>query len=128
MKPARILTLFFLISFSVSGQISHLLDIKGNHIHSTVDYLNIDLPDYNMKDTGDWFKLFDGIADYGSPPPINWYEQFGGSGEDFARDMVTDWKGNVYLTGSFSGEISVDGNFSFPHGSGVRPKHRYLTI
>jgi type IX secretion system substrate protein/beta-propeller repeat-containing protein len=49
-------------------------------------------------------------VDYGNAPDWNWVSQFGGSGADYGRDIVTDDVGNVYITGSFSGEISINGN------------------
>ncbi len=45
--------------------------------------------------------------DYGSPPNLNWAGQFGGSANDNTCDIVTDGTGNIYISGSFSGEISV---------------------
>ncbi|MBC8485622.1 MAG: SBBP repeat-containing protein, partial [Bacteroidetes bacterium] len=50
------------------------------------------------------------INDYGDPPDWNWVSQFGGSGEDHARDIISDSEGNIYVTGSFAGEISVESN------------------
>jgi len=48
------------------------------------------------------------IGDYGDPPDWNRVSQFGGSGEDHARDIISDSEGNIYVTGSFAGEIGVE--------------------
>jgi len=45
--------------------------------------------------------------DYGSPPNLNWAGQFGGTANDNAYDIVSDGAGNIYMAGSFSGEISL---------------------
>jgi hypothetical protein len=41
-------------------------------------------------------------VDFGDPPDWNWVEQFGGSSGDYARDIVTDESGNIFIAGSFS--------------------------
>ena len=48
--------------------------------------------------------------DYGDAPDLNWAGQFGGSGNDFADAIISDEDGNIFITGSFSGQISVLGN------------------
>jgi hypothetical protein len=45
--------------------------------------------------------------DIGEAPDLNWSGQFGGSANDFAADILSDDEGNVYVSGSFSGEIEV---------------------
>ena len=50
------------------------------------------------------------VNDYGDTPDLNWAGQFGGSANDYGRDIVSDDDGNVYITGSFSGEITVASN------------------
>ncbi len=56
-------------------------------------------------------------ADFGDPPDWNWVTQFGGSGSDNIMDIVTDETGNIYITGIFSGEISVAENSYVSIGS-----------
>lgn len=46
--------------------------------------------------------------DYGPAPDWKWESQFGGSDKDYGRDIVTDSEGNVYVVGSFSGEINIE--------------------
>ena len=50
-----------------------------------------------------------GTADYGNPPDFNWIGQFGGSGFDNVNAVISDSLGNIYITGSFSGEMSLSG-------------------
>jgi len=49
-------------------------------------------------------------ADIGEPPAWNWSHEFGGSGGAYANDLVTDEEGNIYIAGSFSGEITYGDN------------------
>lgn len=44
--------------------------------------------------------------EHGESPKWGWSQEFGGSGTDYARDIVTDNDGNFYIAGCFSGEIS----------------------
>nr|NQU92154.1 hypothetical protein [Bacteroidota bacterium] len=54
-------------------------------------------------------QILSPVEEYGDPPDWSWASQFGGSGADVARDLVSSEDGNVYICGSFSGEIVVDG-------------------
>jgi len=47
------------------------------------------------------------IDDYGDAPECQWAEQFGGTSADLSRDLVTDEDGFIYITGSFSGMITI---------------------
>jgi len=47
--------------------------------------------------------------DIGNAPEWMWSMDFGGSGNDYGRQIISDEKGNVYIAGSFSGEILIDG-------------------
>ena len=49
---------------------------------------------------------YSATGDIGDPPVWNWSHEFGGAGGAFANDLVTDDAGNIYVTGSFSGEIT----------------------
>lgn len=48
--------------------------------------------------------------DFNDPPEWQWAEQFGGSSPDNGYDIVTDNSGNIYLAGSFSGQITYGPN------------------
>lgn len=46
--------------------------------------------------------------DFGTTPDLAWDYQFGGSGYDYPESILTDDNNNIYLAGSFSGEITID--------------------
>ncbi|MCD4737227.1 MAG: hypothetical protein K8R53_14385, partial [Bacteroidales bacterium] len=48
--------------------------------------------------------------DYGDPPSWDWVNSFGGSGKDVARKVAVASDGSFYVTGSFSGEMSIGSN------------------
>ena len=50
--------------------------------------------------------------EYGNAPEWGWSQDFGGSGDDYANDIITDDAGNIYIAGNFSGNISY-GDDSF---------------
>ncbi len=50
------------------------------------------------------------INDYGDAPGWSWTNEFGGTGVDYSNDIIVDENGNFYITGGFSGEISIEGN------------------
>jgi hypothetical protein len=75
-----------------------------DEIHGNVN--NYSKP--NLSSKQNFFKS--GTDDWGDAPDWSWATQFGGSGSDFARDIVSDEAGNVFITGSFSGEITVGSN------------------
>lgn len=55
-------------------------------------------------------------SDYGNPPGLNWFGQFGGSASDASSDIVSDASGNVYITGYFSDEIEIAGTHYYSQG------------
>ena len=50
------------------------------------------------------------IADYGETPGLNWKGQFGGTGYDNVNAITSDENDNIYITGSFEGQMSLNGN------------------
>lgn len=48
--------------------------------------------------------------DFGNAPKLSWGQNFGGSGNDNIRAIDFDDMGNSYITGSFSGELYLNGN------------------
>jgi len=111
-KNTILLICLTLFCFVIKGQtskssddINNLLEIK-NELSKNGNSSEFDKQTVNhFSDTRK-----SSINDYGDPPEWNWTSQFGGSGEDHARDIISDAEGNIYLTGSFSGEISVESN------------------
>ncbi len=47
-----------------------------------------------------------GSMNFGNSPEWNWSYDFGGAGSGYANEIRSDTDGNLYLTGSFSGEIA----------------------
>jgi len=86
-------------------EIKNLLEIK-NELWDNDNLIVFDKRAENC--SSDTWKS--SIDDFGDPPEWNWASQFGGSGEDHARDIISDAEGNIYVTGSFSGEISIESN------------------
>lgn len=49
-------------------------------------------------------------SNYQNTPTINWSKSFGGSGFDKITDSFVDDIGQTYITGFFSGDVSIAGN------------------
>lgn len=53
-------------------------------------------------------KLFLKSEEFGDVPDWKWESKFGGTGFDYARDIVTDSNGNIYIVGSYCGQITIE--------------------
>ncbi|HRX69496.1 MAG TPA: SBBP repeat-containing protein, partial [Tenuifilaceae bacterium] len=51
-----------------------------------------------------------GANDFGAAPAPVWANHFGGSTSDYTYGVTTDNSGNIYITGTFSGKITIGGN------------------
>ena len=96
-----------------------LFSLKGSaEIKYTIDKGQTDTPQLQQNDPGssillspqeriDHVFLKSELIDYGVAPEWNWVEQFGGEEEGYGQDVVTDEQGNVYITGHFSGNLTI---------------------
>lgn len=50
------------------------------------------------------------IGDYGETPNLNWKGQIGGTAYDNVNAVISDESGNIYMAGSFSGQMSLSDN------------------
>lgn len=110
------ISLLLVLVFSITGftQINFQHDFGNDPLQfknflSQEEYYQIDNPGIGPMDA--IHNLKSTTADYGDPPDWNWVTQFGGSGSDQLMDIMTDEAGNIYVTGIFSGEISIEENF-----------------
>lgn len=101
MKKLLLLLIAITVLTSVVNAQNHARKIKSEINKNFVDSEQI-IPLLNKN------TLLSTQNDFGDAPDWNWSGQFGGSGNDYARDIVTDNIGNTYITGSFSGQISID--------------------
>ncbi len=46
--------------------------------------------------------------DVGNAPDWMWSQSFGGSGKDRGKEILSDAEGNIFIAGSFSGEMMLD--------------------
>ena len=103
-----LLLIFGFINLKGQGELKTLKEIRSfkenlltgsqfNVVNRT--NLNNQLPQKNER----------AVYDYGNPPDLNWKQQFGGSGYDDVNAVVSDENGNIFVTGSFSGEMSFSG-------------------
>ena len=106
-KITHLLLLFAITVTSLVGQDKALQkqDIKAE---INRDLNNVDL--YNGFNSSSLNKtLKPSNSNYGTPPNVNKFSDFGGSGYDNIKDITSDDQGYVYVTGSFSGELTLDG-------------------
>lgn len=62
------------------------------------------------------------LAKFTSGGILLWLRQLGSAGNDAGNDLVLDAAGNVYVTGNFSGSISLGNGLSLTDGGGTSSK------
>ncbi len=98
-----------------------VLDLKGqnefNNIENKNIFKEINPPDINQNDinrlpSNGYIKQKGNreIVDFGDTPDLNWKGQFGGTAYDDVNAVISDENGNIYITGSFAGQMSLLGN------------------
>jgi len=104
----------FLITGIVPAQSQNTLKSQEDYIEfkkKLMNYENFSVTTKNVpNNTFHPHSLKSSFDDFGDPPEWNWVSQFGGSGADYGKDIFSDDDDNIYITGSFSGEISIGSN------------------
>ena len=75
--------------------------IQTNSLHPTAQFDNITLTGH-----GDFDWL---VVKYDPAGNVLWAKNAGGTGADFAQGVALDQSGNVYVTGFYTGTVTVDG-------------------
>jgi len=57
------------------------------------------------------------VAAYDNSLNINWLNKMGGSGDDAAFGVVSDWQSNIFVTGVFTGSADFNGSKLVSEGS-----------
>jgi hypothetical protein len=79
-------------------------DAQGNVLIAGEFTADIQIGNKHLTATGRERDVF--IAKFSSAGQILWAKRFGETGEDYARGIGSDFDGNIYVTGVFSGEVS----------------------
>ncbi|MBI1286317.1 MAG: T9SS type B sorting domain-containing protein [Flavobacteriales bacterium] len=82
------------------------LDDQGNYLVSGFFSYNVDFDGTILNSVGE-IDAF--IAQTNSQGNISWVKQFGGTGSDAAYANDRDANGNIFVSGYFSGTMTVDG-------------------
>lgn len=62
----------------------------------------------NSRSSNSGQRISDAKLDFGDTPTLRYSGSFGGSSKDLATSIISDASGNVYVSGYFSGNITVD--------------------
>lgn len=114
MKKLIIITLnvILVVGFlNLKGQ-NEFSKIENKNIFKEKDLIDLYHNDMNQFASKDFNKQKSNreIVDFGNTPDLNWKGQFGGTGNDDVNAVVSDENGNIYIAGSFVGQMSLSDN------------------
>ncbi len=105
----KVYLVFFCILLLTYGGIAQSINLIENDELLKVKQERMNQPvNHSDKLKSDGYKSIN--DDFGNPPNWDWVTTFGGSGKDIAREVVSSADGSLFVTGSFSGNISIGAN------------------
>ncbi|MCF8339268.1 MAG: T9SS type A sorting domain-containing protein [Bacteroidales bacterium] len=115
--PKIILSLVLMISLTSTAQHNGFYN-KSDDEKKQIKELKektANLPAFNENQIKETEHDFTGMPlksgdDLGEPLDHDWSKQLGETGPDHIHEMVTDQNDNIYVSGTFSGEVEMDGD------------------